>query len=458
MCEIAVLHPTPGSTYQRLTALLNTNAPPAPPHLPVRCLRTDYGRDFLENAALKASAQVVKSSRSKRTDFDMAAIMFVHGTGVRRPSYVATYAILEDCLSRYAIPGDLAPCLWGDDLGAVAPALSLPTPPPEAKPAAWSEEQEFARWDLLYQDPLFELRLLKQRPSDGPVPSGIPRPDRELWKRIQAYRPSAKMNALLRRFGLEAYWQGAWERTMVDDPTGAVLNASPDEIGEPGQAIARALVASLLISAIEDGSSLPDGHRRDEMVDLLVDEWQARVAGIGTFLMSFFGDAVATVATPIIRWKRGQLSTAAAPAAGDVLLYQARGAKIRQYVKHCAEALKTDVVILTHSLGGIASVDLLAMEEVPCVKKLITVGSQAPLLHEIGALHGLEPGTKALPSHFPEWLNIYDPNDFLSYLAGLVFASPKVRDCRVESGQPFPQSHSAYWANPDTWEAIRNFL
>ena len=389
----------------------------------------------------------------------MATILFVHGTGVRRPSYVATFALLKEAFESYAIPGELAPCLWGDDLGATDPALSLPDAKPQvSKAARWTEDQNLARWELLYQDPLFELRLLKQRPGNGPIPSGVPRPDRALWNRIQKYQPSSALLALLRQWHLEAYWDGAWAGVIVDDPTGDVLNSSPDEIGEPGQAIARALVANMLQSAIEHGGPLPDGHGRDEIVDLLIEEWGARVAGIGTFLMQFFGDAVATVSTPIIKWKRSQLSTAAAPAAGDVLLYQARGEKIRKYIRSCAEDLNTDVVLLAHSLGGIACFDLLALEDLPCVKKLITVGSQTPLLQEIGALYGLEPKTKTLPARFPHWLNIYDPNDFLSYVANRVFESPKVQDQRVESGQPFPHSHSAYWANPDTWHAIKRFL
>ena len=91
------------------------------------------------------------------------------------------------------------------------------------------------------------------------------------------------------------------------------------------------------------------------------------------------------------------------------------------------------------------------------MKGLITVASQAPYLHEIGALSGLEPGTTDLPVGFPPWLNLYDPYDFLSYVAAPVFGRG-VNDCRIESDQPFPYSHSAYWANPDTWAAIKLFL
>jgi hypothetical protein len=61
-----------------------------------------------------------------------------------------------------------------------------------------------------------------------------------------------------------------------------------------------------------------------------------------------------------------------------------------------------------------------------------------------------------LPSHFPPWLNLYDPYDFLSYVAAPVFRRG-VRDVRIESGQPFPYSHSAYWTNAQTWNAVRAF-
>jgi hypothetical protein len=79
------------------------------------------------------------------------------------------------------------------------------------------------------------------------------------------------------------------------------------------------------------------------------------------------------------------------------------------------------VGVFAHELGGIACVDLLAMRPLPQVKGLVTVGSQAPYLHEIGALRGIRPGTTMLPPHFPRWLNVYDPYDFLSYVAEGVF-------------------------------------
>jgi hypothetical protein len=103
-------------------------------------------------------------------------------------------------------------------------------------------------------------------------------------------------------------------------------------------------------------------------------------------------------------------------------------------------------------LGGIACVDLLVKECLENVALLVTVGSQAPFLYEINALHSLEFG-EPLPEHFPVWLNIYDLRDFLSYVGANVFPN-KVQDVLVDSKQPFPRSHSAYWENPATWKAI----
>ena len=45
----------------------------------------------------------------------------------------------------------------------------------------------------------------------------------------------------------------------------------------------------------------------------------------------------------------------------------------------------------------------------------------------------------------------------LSYAGEGVFAG-KVKDVSVESRQPFPESHSAYWTNDAVWQAIKSFL
>jgi hypothetical protein len=388
----------------------------------------------------------------------MATVLFVHGTGVRRASFLSTFAAIQSAFDRNNIEHALEPCLWGDVLGAAAVLKAVPDVTLSASdPTTLTREQDYARWDLLYRDPLFELRLLKNQPSSGPKPPSVGATIGALWKRISGYTPSERVRACLTAAGLDDVWSAAWKAIVLEDPTASQATLQAREIGEPAQAVARAVVAQMLQMAFDQGLPILNSRQRDALVDHLVEDWQARVAGVGAFLLRFIGDMASTVATPIVKWRRGPLSEAASPAAGDTLRYQARGAPIRDYIRTSVGKIEGDVYLLGHSLGGIACVDLLAAESIAKVKGLITVGSQASYLHEIGALSSLEPGATELPAHFPRWLNLYDPYDFLSYVAAPVFVRG-VRDCRIESGQPFPHSHSAYWNNPDTWTAIRSFL
>jgi hypothetical protein len=387
----------------------------------------------------------------------MATVLFVHGTGVRRGSYLSTYATIQLAFDDHDIAHTLAPCLWGDDLGAANVVKAVPDVTIVPKDCALTRDQEYARWDLLYRDPLFELRLLLRRPAAGPRGPAAGAATKALWKRIEEYAETDAVRARIGAAGLEQCWAAARKHVIREDLTARHAIEAATEIGEPAQAVARALAAEMLSRAFDAGLPLLDGEGRDALVDQLVEDWQARVAGVGAFLRGFLGDMAASVATPIVKWRRGPLSEGANPAAGDILRYQARGGPIRDYIRKSIVDLDDDVYVLAHSLGGIACADLLASEPVPRVKGLITVGSQAPYLHEIGALWGLAPGVTELPAHFPPWLNVYDPYDFLSYVAAPVFQRG-VRDVRIESGQPFPHSHSAYWTNAQTWDAIRAFV
>jgi hypothetical protein len=149
--------------------------------------------------------------------------------------------------------------------------------------------------------------------------------------------------------------------------------------------------------------------------------------------------------------------------AGDILLYQGRGDGIRKFILDEIKKCTGTVVLLAHSLGGIACVDLLVLHRMSQVQLLITCGSQAPLLYELGALHSLAfqervPRADRLPKDFPTWLNFYDLRDFLSYVAAPVFANGRISDVKVDNRLPFPESHSGYWRNADVWERVREDL
>jgi hypothetical protein len=183
----------------------------------------------------------------------------------------------------------------------------------------------------------------------------------------------------------------------------------------------------------------------------------AKELGSATLHASY--GAVVRAVTPLARWNRGKLTDAAVPGAGDILLYQAKGQPIRDFIRRRVECVKPPVVLLAHSLGGIACVDLLVREELPSVATLVTVGSQASFLYELNALESLAFG-EPLPSTFVRrWVNIYDARDFLSFRAAKVFpvsgeGGPEVVDYWVDNKLPFPNAHSGYWDNANTWDIV----
>ncbi|MGT2445905.1 hypothetical protein ACU4I5_26935 (plasmid) [Ensifer adhaerens] len=114
------------------------------------------------------------------------------------------------------------------------------------------------------------------------------------------------------------------------------------------------------------------------------------------------------------------------------------------------------MTLVGHSLGGIACVDLLAMPEAPKVHRLVTFGSQSPYFYEIDALTSVKK-PDVLPKGFPPWLNLFDRNDFLSFVGERLFPG-QVEDFEVKSGASFPESHSAYLGNEDVWTKVRGFI
>src|SRR5262249_7739166 len=109
---------------------------------------------------------------------------------------------------------------------------------------------------------------------------------------------------------------------------------------------------------------------------------------------ALFGAAKQFGAMHLVRRRRGRLTDLTSPPVADILLYQAGGAKIRRAILETVKGLAPPggpVVLLGHSLGGVACVDLLvrAWKSLPEVQLLVTVGSQAPFLYECNALKSL---------------------------------------------------------------------
>src|ERR1700694_4109210 len=93
-------------------------------------------------------------------------LFFVHGTGVREAGYKNTLTDLQDGCDRLDLRVRVAGCSWGSELGVVTDRVDE-TLPPEVTTRAVSTvtasadpvEVAVAKWGLLLDDPLFELRV-----------------------------------------------------------------------------------------------------------------------------------------------------------------------------------------------------------------------------------------------------------------------------------------------------------
>ncbi|NEN97236.1 MAG: hypothetical protein F6K50_17385 [Moorea sp. SIO3I7] len=389
----------------------------------------------------------------------MTTLVFVHGTGVRQAAYEQTFRIVEGFVTKQRPDITVVPCCWGEQFGSKLNAQGVSIPLYDATLAldqGEEEEQEIILWQQLYQNPLYELGLLSLQPSANADsnPFGEQRGD-QLHDQLLALTPTGELQANLQAAGIAEGFDQARRHVTGSDVYQDVLNQVSDSDSDCYDTIARAIIAQAMFDCQQNSQNpiiLPNPELRDQLVKSLSDALgKEEDLGLGDWLKQPLS-LLASPATALVRSKRGAITEANTPTPGDIILYQSRGQQIRDFIQKTIEDAEPPVVILAHSLGGIACVDLLVTQPMAQVTLLITVGSQAPFLYEINALYSLEFG-QPLPDFFPEWLNIYDLRDFLSYIGANLFPN-KVQDVLVDSKQPFPQAHSAYWTNPATWKAI----
>lgn len=401
----------------------------------------------------------------------MTTVIFVHGIGVRVDSdkdrFWATFGLVSTKLHKHLESPDLkvVPCFWGNELGAKLHANGASIPEYDTSrgiEAVEYEDYEIALWSFLYQDPLYELQALSLRAEQkGNFTLRSTSPMNQLDHQLRNFVVTDALRVKLEEAGLIDVFRDAQQLIIRSPVYYDAIQTSPSLVSEYRGAIARAIVAQAILLSKKRQKLVSltlDVMLRDEIITILI-------AALGDTDRSVGGTVrklvIANPLTIYLRGRRGKKMDEVHPFPGDVLLYQARGDSIRQFIQKCIEqAAKDDpnIILLAHSLGGIASVDLLVQQESVRnqVKLLVTVGSQAPFLYEIGALYSLPFGEK-LPTNFPKWLNIYDLNDFLSYVGdrkGLFRGMVNIRDVCVDSREPFPYAHSAYWKNDATWKAI----
>jgi hypothetical protein len=377
----------------------------------------------------------------------MKTMLFIHGSGVREEEYTKMFSAIAPRIR--SLGYEPAPCLWGKDFGSNFNGAALPGSQSD------SERETIALWRMLLQDPFAELRILETSPNAP----GFGDHGETIWEKLTECGPNGKTLEILRRLCLFEFWPDASDELTSerDHRWERLVKRAAQNDGLFESALAQCLVAQLIRAAEANWVFPPSGCDRDELVQSIVTDLGGGARGIFGYTSRFAMSLFAPIATPIMRWTREAWSAGISPVVGDILMYQARGERIREFIKRRIEEQRGHVVVLAHSLGGIAAVDLLLSTDIPQVKALITVGSQCAYLYEIDGLTGLERG-RSWPSRFPRrWLNIYDANDFLSYPGEAVFPG-HVTDFRCCSNEPFPESHSAYWSQRETWTTMRSFL
>ncbi|WP_432010721.1 hypothetical protein [Streptomyces cucumeris] len=406
----------------------------------------------------------------------MTGVVFVHGTGVRAASYDKSFARVRDGLERVRPDVRAVRCFWGEEhgasLGLDGASVPVRTGNRGAGDTGFDDGDPLALWALLEAEPLAELREFTEtaRGDDGDTGFAPGRVDP--WETV-----ADKVRALslagvgdtarpgLRRLvaDLAPALDGAAER--VADEISRELGGAPYTEGV-GAVAARAVYALALNSAETAGdidALLPvDGADRDTVVGALTDQLGgadrggvvSRAArGVGGRMLNSYLSPLSSLA----RTFRGGITRGSVPAGGDILRYQARGAGVRAAIAAAVREAADGggpVVLLAHSLGGIACVDLLAdaAGPPPGVELLVTVGSQAPFLYELDALTSLRRGTP-LPAAFPRWINVYDEHDLLGFVGGEVFPG-RVTDLRVTTRQPFPRAHTSYFAHQRLYDLL----
>jgi hypothetical protein len=393
----------------------------------------------------------------------MYNILFVHGTGVRQPSYDQTYSGIKARSATSLRDVALHPCYWGGTEGCSLGSGGASIPDYDTARGVEDVDAEdiaIAKWHLLYEDPDSELDPFIGGPGTAVAFNpAVETPLETITELLEG--ETSETRAAEAELGLQPVWERAKRQLLSTLLAAASSNRTISPVnGEFRGALARSLVARACVLAFEPSDSAvdwPTGSRRDALVAALRTAWGGDDRGLVTdWVVTRLKRIALRIGTGKIARKRGSISDAASPATGDILLYQGRGGGIRDFIENAILRAPKPLVVLAHSLGGIACVDLLATKSFDGVVKLITVGSQAPLLYELNALWSLPYGNP-LPAAFPDWLNIYDKHDFLSYIGASLFPN-RVTDVLVDNGQPFPEAHSAYWSNPAVWTAIAGSL
>jgi hypothetical protein len=401
-----------------------------------------------------------------------ARLIFVHGTTVRDVGK-SMAEIRKRAWEHLGLSdGDVVAAEWGLKVAPPRRNFTLALPPEYSTRSAYdqppSQSTEAELWALLLLDPSIELQVIATERSADPGSGGISigglSPGDELTKKVETLDPPA---AKLDEGGLTAEMFVAARRELLGDEAAmaALRLAKPKNDPDLNEALSRSLVARMLIRANpevwatkEESGEAWDGTDDPEQLFVAAAVDAEKRAAVESAVLRQLGESTrgfdplkrlgGRVASRVAVSRRADFMDPLAHFMHDVTFYLAHREPIQEVIVESIEAAgsSSPVIVLAHSLGGIAAVDLLSKPDAPHVDLLVTVGSQAPLLYLMDALENLTPEDKTRRPKVP-WLNIYNRDDLLSFCAKQVFPEEKedIVDFAIDAGVPFPASHSAYW-------------
>ncbi|MEV6599744.1 hypothetical protein AB0M36_23220 [Actinoplanes sp. NPDC051346] len=379
----------------------------------------------------------------------MPSIVFVHGIGVRDDEYRAVWPHLSGRLGEL-FPGTPATfCFWGGEHGARLDDDVPPAPDPRAE-----------LWAASLADPWWELATLAEKAAQEPArprPVHLPPAGPALRARLLALAAAPGIAGP----DLGPHLAAAVEELLAATVVRECLSRAEAIGAELPSALARALVVLAVARAGTAGPAVLAPGTLDVAEAALVTALGGQPMAVPGWMRRLAGRLIRPHLEAGLRplsWAlaaaREPLTRGVTPYLGDIMVYLARGERIRDAIAAGIAERPEPVDVIAHSLGGIACFDLLVRGRLPGVRSLVTVGSQISYLYGIDALPALRRGTP--PPPLPTWVNVYDRHDALGFPARPAF--PQADDRRLDSGLPFPLAHSAYFRNPAFYALLEEVI
>ncbi|WP_405979453.1 hypothetical protein [Streptomyces sp. NBC_00158] len=211
------------------------------------------------------------------------SVLFVHGTGVREASYKETFGAVRARLADIRPGLDVRGCFWGREQGASMTLDGASVPHYRRSRGGAPEDDEIEIWEVLYEDPWYELRLLGLQPApDAGFGFGLP-PSDEFLAEVTGYVPGPAVVGAFAARGLDGELAEAL-KAVAGAPELHDAAATADADGtEHRRAFALAVVAMTLALSFDRGGEV-SGMVRDELLAVLGTELYAEGRSVGGFL------------------------------------------------------------------------------------------------------------------------------------------------------------------------------